>query len=792
MYGFLILLPLTLISLLIGYFVAGSPQVGDYAEYLSDFANQEISLGALRTNTLVWVQLASHLLAYTILCFALIGTVRTISAPLPSDRPAGLRFFQLFLEVVFVSLPSTVFLWIVGKGLLADWDNWILWAAAAVLCIGLLTTIAVTAGRRQLELYGSFGEPFRVTITDIVVALVVLLTVATVAGFAFYPRESARAVGTFPLLMLGTAILLLLVAAVFSRHSSPVAIISSLITIVLVLHVVDQVALPGREFRYRKVELPAGSKKKLTPQEIKERRKIPDLRTAFHQWLEHRRPAIEEYAKKGRAYPVFFVSAQGGGIYAAYHPALSLARLTDYCPEFAHHLFGISAISGGSLGSAVFAELMRQVPPQERGTPARTAAGCSRLDNPMAFTFLQKNVQAFFGADFLSPMVASALLFDVPSFFIPQLRFGNDRAKALEWGFETAWQNLKLPDSGRGLSADFYERWDPTGPAPALFLSTTGVNFGIPVVVSQIDWSFNPSRGLSTRRLKRKVQTEVVAREGTLLETILDRLRRPDDQLQVGTANLLDFRPDVQINVSTAVGLSARFPFVTPPATIRRNDQIEIPRGTIFQRIKELELTDGSFNDNSGSTAARDIINDLNRGLDSDERLKPFKNSIQFHLIRFTDTPARRQALASEGAHFELVTPFAAYDAVRLSRGVFPANPPRTRVSNVYLLDEWYEGSLNWLLSRATKVNIEKRASWIPFGNEVCCEVRHPSVPDEVKRIPLSEKQVMDLQSADGTLSLKNFIPNADDFLRVMRLVNEGVRVDNPATGAPPAPPAKQ
>jgi hypothetical protein len=50
----------------------------------------------------------------------------------------------------------------------------------------------------------------------------------------------------------------------------------------------------------------------------------------------------------------------------------------------------------------------------------------------------------------------------------------------------------------------------------------------------------------------------------------------------------------------------------------------------------------------------------------------------------------------------------------------------------------------------------------------------------------------MDLQSADGTLSLKNFIPNADDFLRVMRLVNEGVRVDNPATGAPPAPPAKQ
>ncbi len=787
MYGFLILLPLTLISLLIGYFIAASPQVADYAEYLVDFANQHSSLEALRTNRFVWAQLASHLLAYTILCFATVATVRTISAPLPADRPAPLRFFQLFLEVVFVSLPTTVFLWIAGKRLLLDWDNWILWSAVAVLCIGLLLTIAATARRTPFELYGSFNEPVRVTITDVVAIVVVAAIVATVAGFTFYPQESARAVGTFPLLMLATTAVLLIIAAVFSRHSSPVAIISSIITIVLVLHVIDQMALPGREFRYRTIALPAGPQKQ-KPQDIKAQRKIPDLRTAFHQWLEHRRPAIEEYKKKGRAYPVFFVSAQGGGVYAAYHPALSLARLTDYCPEFPHHLFGISAISGGSLGAALYSELVRRVPAQERGQPANAAVGCSRTD-PLAFRFLQDKVQAYFRSDFLSPVVASALLFDIPSFFVPQLRFGNDRAKALEIGFETAWNDLKVPDGGKGLSDNFLERWDPTGPAPALFLSATAVNFGIPVVVSQIDWAFNPSRGLSTKGKRSDRRTGLVVPEAGLLKTVLDRLRRPDDELQVGVANLLDFRPDVQMNVSTAVGLSARFPFVTPPATIKRNERIDIPEGTVFQKTKVLEMTDGGFVDNSGSAVARNIIDDLNRGLDTDERLKPYKDSIQFHLIRFTDTPARRQALASEGAHFELLTPFAAYDAVRLSRGVFLANPRRTDVSNVYLLDEWYEGSLNWLLTGVTRTSIEKRASWVAFGNEECCLVKHSDISVRGKRIPLTPQQEEALRAADSKLSLTKFIPNAEDFLRIMRLMKDGVEMPTAKEQTPPPVP---
>jgi hypothetical protein len=226
--------------------------------------------------------------------------------------------------------------------------------------------------------------------------------------------------------------------------------------------------------------------------------------------------------------------------------------------------------------------------------------------------------------------------------------------------------------------------------------------------------------------------------------------------------------------------------------TIKRNDQIALEEGGIFQKVKVLELTDGGFYDNSGSSIARELIRNPNQALDSDERLKDFKNDVRFHLVRFTDTPAKRQALAREGAHFELVSPLAAYNAVRLSRGVVLANPSRTTISDVYLLDEWYEGTLNWLLSRSTKRNIEIRSSWYRYENEVCCEVQDPSAPNLTKRIPLSDKQAMELKLS-GKVHIQKFIPNAAAFQFILGLLNEGASIESQHSAAisatMPAPP---
>jgi hypothetical protein len=785
MYGFLILLPLTLISLLIGFLVASSTQVADYIAYISHRADPKpLHLNEIWSNRGVLALIGAHVLAYAVLCFTAVATVRTVSAPLPADRAGAVRFFQVLLETVFVAVPSSALLWIMGRALIADNSNPIHWATLSVLCVGIAITVGVTVMRRPLELYTSSLRPFSVTKVDAVAVLCLAAIGAAAFAFAKDPIESAHVLGMFPVLMLATATAFLTLAAIFSRAVSPVAVISSLMTTVLIFYLMDWITSPTREFRYTKVaykavtDAAAGGS---SVADIKAQRKIPDLVTAFRQWLEHRRPAIEAYKKKGRAYPVFLVTAQGGGIYAAYHPALSLARLTDHCPEFAHHLFAISSVSGGSLGAAVYAELVRALPPTPLNDPASPSASCTPTRGPTVDNYLQTQVQRFFETDFLTPVIASAFIFDAPSIFIPQLRFGQDRARALEFAFEAAWKQLKLPGAGDGLSAGYFGRWDPAGRAPALFMSTTAVNFGIPILVAQVDWSYNPVSNVPrTAALARSAAAERSAPSPGLVETVRDRLLAPDDQLQVGVGNLLDFRPDIQMATSTAVVLSARFPFVTPPAAITENSQIIKSRG-LFNKTKVLELTDGAFYDNSGGIVARDIIAELVRRLENDERLKEFKNDIKIELIRFTDTPAKRQGGASDYAHSELITPLVAYDAVRQSRGVLLTGVSRKAgTSNIYLLDEWYDGSLNWLLSEETKRDIETRSSWLSgSGNVVCCEVRDPVArPKSFKRIPLSDAEAREVERAG--LIVRPFVPNARQFLWVLGLVDNGAEPTAP------------
>src|SRR5262249_60678848 len=102
MYGFLILLPLTLISLLIGFLVASSTQVADYIAYISHRADPKpLLLNEIWTNQRVLALIGAHVIAYAVLCFTAVATVRTVSAPLPADRTRAVRFFQLLFDVVF-------------------------------------------------------------------------------------------------------------------------------------------------------------------------------------------------------------------------------------------------------------------------------------------------------------------------------------------------------------------------------------------------------------------------------------------------------------------------------------------------------------------------------------------------------------------------------------------------------------------------------------------------------------------------------------------------------------------
>jgi hypothetical protein len=557
----------------------------------------------------------------------------------------------------------------------------------------------------------------------------------------------------------------LIVAAILAPGSPSIAILSIVICAVVVLQLIDS-WLFIREFRHTSALAKSddnsyetrgghGSKALLTVDKVLKGRsdEILELEPAFRRWLEHRRPVIEAYRRKKKAYPVFIVAAQGGGINAAYHAALSLARLYDACPELAHHLFAISAVSGGSLGSAVFAELLRGEPP---GLPSEPA-GC----NPKPGDKLEEKVKKFFSANFLSPVIASALIFDLPGLLVPQLRFfGLDRAIALEYGFEGAWRELKVQGNGKaGLAENFYGRWQPEGLPPALFLGATDVTHGIPVLVSQIAW---PVRGGYSRVYWPESWPENLPENSREVEPLLHDVLNRDRSLSLEAQNILDFRPDLQLATSTAVALSARFPYLTPPANIRANRRIQIEHD-LYKDMKVLELLDGGFLDNSGGVVAQQLREELKRILRF--FIKEFKGDVTFHLIQFTDKDVRRHAKASKSGHSEVVAPLLALNNIRLTRRPEQREsdtPSKPDLHFIYLADNWFESSLNWLLRPDNRSKIEARSG--VKREEVCCRL----FGEVETKLTETEEQKL---AAFKDVKIERFVPNERAFHELIELV---------------------
>src|SRR4029077_10516016 len=148
----------------------------------------------------------------------------------------------------------------------------------------------------------------------------------------------------------------------------------------------------------------------------------------------------------------FVVSAQGGGLYAAYNTATFLARLIDLCPGFRRHLSAISSVSGGSVGAAVFASALRLSDGAQSSisnSAIVTGLGdgsCKTISTFLShsqelFTLdtpgvIEQRVQQVLGNDFLAPLVAGALFPDFTQLFIPVPIGPFDRARTLEYTLE--------------------------------------------------------------------------------------------------------------------------------------------------------------------------------------------------------------------------------------------------------------------------------------------------------------------------------------------------------------------
>ncbi len=234
---------------------------------------------------------------------------------------------------------------------------------------------------------------------------------------------------------------------------------------------------------------------------------LPALEESFKSWLSSR-PDRDQY--EGEPYPVYIASAQGGGIYAAYHAATALTKLTEAMPSFPQHIFAISGVSGGSLGASTFSSLVKE---------------SDHIDQP-----LSKSVSQIFDQDLLSPLLTLALFPDLTQRFIPFSINSWDRASGLEVAFENAWNRLPGQEERENpLQRSFYQQWQPEGIAPALVLNTTVVENGKRL-------AFSPFK------IVLPTQENIVLDESSL-----------------------------DLKLSTVAGLSARFPFVTPAGWYQRS-----------------------------------------------------------------------------------------------------------------------------------------------------------------------------------------------------------------------------
>lgn len=303
---------------------------------------------------------------------------------------------------------------------------------------------------------------------------------------------------------------------------------------------------------------------------------LPDVEEQFLAWYEHRKDAYENGNDAGhtntnadatfrnKKYPVYIVSAQGGGIAAAAQVLLFLVTTQGNCERFAEHLFAISGVSGGSVGAAFYAGLAKNF---ERGvlpcptvneTPHRPSAKLIAARS-QAFDLLLQ--------DYLTPLTAAMLFPDFIQRFIPWPVPTWSRAHALEKALENAWdvsaETRKIATTSNPLKEGIVSAWSPNSAVPALFFNTTET------------WS-------GRRRLIAPFKF-TTAEEGDL--------------------RFMPISKDFDLSISTAAVASARFPWITPAAWFK-NPQKDGSPGYF-------RLVDGGYFENSGVATAIDLIDRL-------------------------------------------------------------------------------------------------------------------------------------------------------------------------------------
>lgn len=199
-------------------------------------------------------------------------------------------------------------------------------------------------------------------------------------------------------------------------------------------------------------------------------KKRETIQDHFYQWVKYHQPKRKEQS----AIPLIIVAAEGGGIRALNWTASVLGSLDQDITEFTAHVFAISGVSGGGVGSAFYASYYRD-----------------QLINNGGNThfFSSPHFDALLSADYLSSVTAGLLFPDNLQRILPFRWKALNRTRRLE----DAWHEEYLDETKLGTwDSTYLSIWKLPDSLryrmPALFLNGTLAETGQKAIASNLAW----------------------------------------------------------------------------------------------------------------------------------------------------------------------------------------------------------------------------------------------------------------------------------------------------------------
>ncbi len=287
----------------------------------------------------------------------------------------------------------------------------------------------------------------------------------------------------------------------------------------------------------------------------------PTVEAHFARWVQLRRRDDRD------TIPLVLVAAEGGGIRALNWTAETLIRLDSIIPGFSRHVYALSGVSGGGVGTVFYTAFLRDV------------AQIRRKDQPQ--TAPVESFRRIIRDDYLSAVTAALLFPEAIQRVSPVALPGLERAKWLEDSWADSYRdNLERPTLDQSLMQLYQTPAGYNYELPSLLLNGTLAESGQKAITSNLR--------LNPRYFKDVVSTLDV----------------------IGT----------DVPLKTAASLCSRFPVVTNGGLIQK-DSIE---ATGERRQYGGHVVDGGYFDNSGVETCIQLLNNLVpsiRRLDTAERV---------------------------------------------------------------------------------------------------------------------------------------------------------------------------